>query len=155
MCYTKKTNEKGEILEKALKILKQNNYKITKQRTDLIDYLQKFTVQYVSINDIANYMRTLYPGMSNNTIYRNLKEFAEIGLVEYQEKDKTLVKYQCDFDHRHHHHFVCKNCGKVTEIESCPIEFFEKQLPGYMIEGHTIEVYGLCPECIKKLEVEV
>ncbi|MFH5810641.1 Fur family transcriptional regulator [Companilactobacillus sp. FL22-1] len=143
------------MLEKALKILKQNNYKITKQRTDLIDYLQKFTVQYVSINDIANYMRTLYPGMSNNTIYRNLKEFAEIGLVEYQEKDKTLVKYQCDFDHRHHHHFVCKNCGKVTEIESCPIEFFEKQLPGYMIEGHTIEVYGLCPECIKKLEVEV
>ena len=139
-------------MEKAIAILKKNNYKVTKQRTDLISYLKNFTIHYVAINDIANYMRNLYPGMSNNTIYRNLKEFADIGLVEYQEKNKTLVKYQCDFEHRHHHHFVCKNCGRVTELKACPIEFFTDQLPGYTVEGHAIEVYGLCADCTKKLE---
>lgn len=138
-------------LEKAIEILKNNKYKVTKQRTDLIDYLEKFTLRYVSINQITDYMHTLYPGMSNNTIYRNLKEFSDIGLVEYQEKDKTLVKYQCDFQHRHHHHFVCTNCGKVTEIKSCPIEYFTDQLPGYTVQGHAIEVYGLCADCTKKL----
>ena len=139
-------------MEKAIEILKKNNYKVTKQRTDLISYLKNFTIHYVAINDIANYMRNLYPGMSNNTIYRNLKEFADIGLVEYQEKNKTLVKYQCDFEHRHHHHFVCKNCGRVTELKARPIEFFTDQLPGYTVEGHAIEVYGLCADCTKKLE---
>jgi len=138
-------------MEKALEILKKNNFKITKQRTDLIDYISRFNVHYVSINEITDYMHSLYPGMSNNTIYRNLKEFADVGLVEYQEKNKTLVKYQCDFNHMHHHHFICTNCGKVTELNACPIEFFADQLPGYTIEGHAIEVYGLCPECTNKL----
>lgn len=45
-------------MEKAIEILKKNNYKVTKQRTDLISYLKNFTIHYVAINDIANYMRT-------------------------------------------------------------------------------------------------
>ena len=66
-------------MEKAIEVLKKNHYKVTKQRKDLLEFLSKFTVQYVSINDIADYMRSLYPGVSNNTIYRNLTEFEEIG----------------------------------------------------------------------------
>ncbi|KRK64790.1 metal uptake regulator [Companilactobacillus tucceti DSM 20183] len=137
------------ILKEALQILKDNNYKVTKQRIDLIDYLSKYVDSYVQISVVDAYMRSLYPGISHNTVYRNVKEFSDIGLVEYQEKNKTMIKFQCDFEQPHHHHFICSNCGKVIELKECPMDFFTKQLPGCQVETHAIEIYGLCPDCVK------
>jgi len=134
----------------ALKILKDEKYKLTKQRKSLVDYLAEHQQRYVDVTKVDEYLRQLYPGMSHNTIYRNLKEFEEIGIVEMHVKnDQMQVKFQCDYKHMHHHHFVCSNCGLVQEIEMCPIDmtFFDQQLPGAEIDGHRFELYGLCAEC--------
>ncbi|MFK5281494.1 Fur family transcriptional regulator, partial [Lacticaseibacillus paracasei] len=47
----------------------------------------------------------------------------------------------------HHHHFICTNCGKVIELKMCPLNYFEKQVPGAKIQSHNFELYGLCAEC--------
>lgn len=141
-------------MEEAIKILRDNHYKVTKQRMDLIDFLSNYTENYVPISSVDDYMKSIYPGISNNTVYRNLKEFSDIGLVEYQEKNKTMIKFQCDFDQMHHHHFICSNCGKVIELKACPLSFFTDQLPGCVVESHAIEIYGLCPECAAKKNIE-
>ncbi|WP_125588979.1 Fur family transcriptional regulator [Companilactobacillus jidongensis] len=137
-------------MEEAIKILRDNHYKVTKQRMDLIEFLSNYTNKYIQISDVDEYMKSIYPGISNNTVYRNLKEFSDIGLVEYQEKNKAMIKFQCDFDQMHHHHFICSNCGKVIELKACPLSFFTDQLPGCEVESHAIEIYGLCPECAAK-----
>lgn len=137
----------------ALKILKDENYKLTKQRKSLVDYLADNQNRYLDVTKVDEYLRQLYPGMSHNTIYRNLKEFEEIGIVETHVKnDQMQVKFQCDYKNMHHHHFVCSNCGLVQEIEMCPIDmaFFEQQLPGAEIEGHRFELFGLCANCKAK-----
>ena len=137
------------MIEVAIKLLQKNNYKITKQRRSLLDYLSHFKEQYVSVATVDKYMHEIYPKMSHNTIYRNIKEFEEIGIIEQRMRDgNACVKYQCDFIH-HHHHFICKRCGKVQEVKMCPFDFFEEQLPGCKIEGHHFELYGICADCIR------
>ena len=142
-------------IEQAVAILRRNQLKITKQRQALIDYLVTYKDHYVAISEVDEHMLTLFPGMSHNTIYRNVKEFETLGLLELKaQANQTLVKYQCDFKHQHHHHFICSNCGKVQELEACPLDAFEAQLPGCTITGHRIELYGLCADCTAKLAVD-
>lgn len=141
----------GITVDAAVNLLKQNHYRITKQRLDLIRYLERNSDRYVAVTEVDTHMRRLAPNMSHNTIYRNIKEFAAIGIVETQErKTGTWVKYQCDFTHQHHHHFVCRNCGAVVELTKCPESFFADQLPGCKIETHHVELSGLCAKCAAK-----
>jgi len=137
----------------ALDKLKQQGMRLTKQRTDLVHYLSQYQDEYVPITQIDRYMRDLYPGLSHDTIYRNIKSFEDLGIVEaHQENDQTTVKFQCDFQHPHHHHFICSNCHRVQELEMCPLDFFEAQLPGATITGHRFELYGLCADCTALLK---
>ncbi len=142
--------EAKKMIEVAVKILQKNNYKITKQRISMLEYLSHFQEQYVNVAAVDKYMHEIYPGMSHNTIYRNIKEFQEVGIIEQRTRDGiACVKYQCDFVHQHHHHFICKKCGKVQEVQMCPLDFFEKQLPGCEIDDHHFELYGICADCIR------
>ncbi|MCV3314847.1 transcriptional repressor [Pediococcus ethanolidurans] len=135
----------------AIEILQQNHFKITKQRQTLIEIMSQHENNYVDVTQVDSQMRANYPKMSHNTVYRNLKEFEQIGLVEQIIKDEhAQVKYQCDVTQQHHHHFICTNCGKVEEVEMCPLDFFERQLPDYEISGHRFELYGLCADCAKR-----
>lgn len=139
----------------ALTILKDNHFKITKQRKSLVEYLADRPDHYTDVTTVDQYLRELYPGMSHNTIYRNLKEFETLGIVETCiENEQLQVKYQCDYHRQHHHHFLCTNCGKVEEIEMCPIDmsFFAAQLPGAEIKGHQFQLVGLCASCAQKMD---
>ena len=116
-------------IDSALQILSRNNYKLTKQRKELLKYLYQFQNEYINVSQVDEFMHQLYPKMSHNTIYRNIRDFNRLGIVEMQTRQGVLqVKYQCDFDHFHHHHFICTNCGKVRELDECPMEQFERQL---------------------------
>lgn len=139
-------------LKNALEVLQSNNYKLTKQRHSLLQILAEHEDKYIEITKLDQLMRKQYPKMSHNTIYRNVKEFQDIGLVEEQKiADKTEIKFQCDNKHQHHHHFVCNNCGRVQEFEMCPLDFFSDQLPGNQITGHRFELYGICADCVAKV----
>lgn len=136
--------------EIAVKILKANNYKLTKQRQSLLNILANHEDRYMELTELDQLMRQEYPKMSYNTIYRNIKEFSEIGIVEENQNEndgKTEVKLDCNERHTHHHHFICNNCGKVRELQMCPLSFFSEQLPGAEITGHHFELYGLCADC--------
>ena len=57
-------------------------------------------------------------------------------------------------DHHHHHH-ICLNCGKakIIHVNVCGNLEIE-ELKGYRIDGHKFEVYGLCPDCLRKEETK-
>ncbi|WP_283679272.1 Fur family transcriptional regulator [Lentilactobacillus sp. Marseille-Q4993] len=137
-------------IEEATNVLKTNNYKITKQRLAMLNYLvEEASKKYVEVTKLDAYMRESFPKMSHNTIYRNISEFEDLGIVEKQANgDHQSVKFQCDFKNEHHHHFICNNCGKVIELDDCPLsEEIVAQLPGCKISGHLFQIYGLCQEC--------
>src|SRR5699024_1212618 len=140
-------------IDSALQILSRTNYKLTKQRKELLKYLYQFQNEYINVSQVDEFMHQLYPKISINKIYRTIRVFNRVGIVEMQTRQGVLqVKYQCDFDHFHHHHFICTNCGKVRELDECPMEQFERQLPGCRITGHRFEIYGICDECMQKFK---
>ncbi|HAT55306.1 MAG TPA: transcriptional repressor [Lactobacillus sp.] len=139
----------AENVNTAVEVLQKHHLKITKQRRTMLSFLCQRPDHYTDVTSLDAYMRDFYPGMSHATIYRNVKEFEDLGLVEQQVNgDQARIKFQCDFANMHHHHFICRNCGKVTELTMCPMNFFADQLPGAQIEGHRFEMYGLCADCV-------
>ena len=133
---------------KAWEILKENGYKKTDKREILIDMFGE-TSKYLSARDLLQVLKPKYPGMSFDTIYRNLSTFVELGILEETEMNgERKFRMQCESDH-HHHHFICTDCGEVRELSICPMEMVGEKLPGYSIEHHKFEIYGNCPNCIE------
>ena len=117
------------LLEKALTKVKENGFKYTKKRETLLDYLIKSN-RYVSAREVYNHMNGQFPGLSYDTVYRNLREFCEIGLIEDTElQGEMKFRFSCSENFEHHHHFICTVCGETKEIHMCPMRrpFMTKQ----------------------------
>ncbi|KRN58395.1 metal uptake regulator [Limosilactobacillus secaliphilus] len=143
-----------DAIEKAKTMAKAHGMRWTQQRNRLITIMQSSEQRYVPISDVDNAMRIYYPGVSHNTIYRNLKEFQELGIVEIARRSGGMVvKLSCDPAYQHHHHFICQRCGRVQEIKMSAdqLAYCEKQLPGAKITGHSFELYGICADCMQRM----
>lgn len=134
----------------ALAKLKASGLRLTKQRRDLIGYLSTHEDSYVPVTAVDAYLRGVHPGLSHDTIYRNVKAFESLGILEEaMQGEQATVKLQCDFQHPHHHHFICTRCHRVQELKMCPLGYFEQQVPGAQIASHNFELYGLCAACAR------
>lgn len=99
---------------------------------------------------IYNKVQKKYPSMSFATVYRNLKQMKQegiinsVGFVDNHERfDSHLEK---------HSHFVCEKCHKVIDIDDdslCSISTV-KSLSKYQVNNVSICFYGLCEKCRKK-----
>ncbi|WP_301875901.1 Fur family transcriptional regulator [Limosilactobacillus oris] len=140
-----------KLVEQARAKLRAQHLRWTKQREMMLKIMSADPEHYQDITVIDDTLRAAYPGLSHDTIYRNLKEFERLGLVELrQHRDQMQVKFRCDT--AHHHHFICEVCGRVQEIKMPPLEmdYYARQLPGTQITGHTFELRGICAECRRK-----
>lgn len=133
-------------ITKAWEILKDNGYKKTDKR-ELILGMFNETEKYLTARDLLSILKKDFPGMSFDTIYRNLATFVELGILEETELNgERNFRMQCESDH-HHHHFICMKCGNVKEIALCPMEMIFEKLPGCTVESHKFEIYGKCSTC--------
>ena len=133
-------------VSKAWVILKDNGYKKTDKRELILSMFGKST-KYLTARDLLAVLKPRYPGMSFDTIYRNLATFVELGILEETELNgERKFRMHCESDH-HHHHFICLDCGEVKELFVCPMQYVNDNLNGYTIQSHKFEIYGKCPTC--------
>jgi Fur family transcriptional regulator, zinc uptake regulator len=133
-------------LTKAWIILKENGFKETSKRNEILELFSKDD-RYLTARDLLDVMQKDYPSMSYDTVYRNLATFVSLGILEETElSGERHFRMHCESD-RHHHHFICRDCGKIKEIHVCPMDMLGAELPAYEIDNHKFEIYGKCPEC--------
>ncbi|MQS90014.1 Fur family transcriptional regulator [Companilactobacillus mishanensis] len=135
----------------AIDVLKKDNVRITKQRTSLLDMLFQKRDYYVPITEIDHKLRQQYSRMSYDTVYRNVEMLEDLHVVETRMFNNGLrAKYQCDFKHINHSHFICENCGRVVELTEPSIDSVKAQVSNFKIETQNYEVMGLCDKCNRK-----
>ncbi|MGX6961836.1 Fur family transcriptional regulator [Vagococcus xieshaowenii] len=145
---------KEKKIEKALEIMKKAGFKYTERRQAMLVFLETQN-KYLSAKDVYEYMNDGYEGISYDTIYRNLKDFTDLHILEETEfEGEKRFRFHCNPDghHHHHHHFICTSCGATQAIDMCPMDFFKEQLVGAQIQGHRFEIFGKCAECTNKLQ---
>ena len=52
---------------------------------------------------------------------------------------------------KHHHLVVCVECHKTVEFDDCVLGELEGRLReqlGFQFEGHLVELYGRCSDCL-------
>ncbi|TFJ91801.1 Fur family transcriptional regulator [Lentibacillus salicampi] len=132
-------------LTEAIQEIKKQGYKTTTKRKDMLRFFASAD-GYRTAKDLIQYLEPAYKGISFDTVYRNLYLFDEVGVLETTELNGEK-HFRISCTHQHHHHFICKECGKTKEIEVCPMDEVQQALSNYAIEGHKFEIYGICPIC--------
>lgn len=141
-------------VEYAIAQLKKAGYKYTTKREKMIEIFIKED-RYLSAKSVQEIITKDYPGLSYDTIYRNLYTYEQLGILEATELNgEKLFKISCihaphqgHHHHHHHHHFICEQCGRTKEIQLCPMDFFKDQLEGCTILSHRFEIFGVCERC--------
>ncbi|RYM06296.1 transcriptional repressor [Sporolactobacillus sp. THM7-7] len=137
--------------KKALLILKSKGYKHTDKREDILALFEK-RQGYLSAKEVLTALKDAYPGLSFDTIYRNLSLFKKLMILEETELDgEKMFQFQCSTQH-HHHHLICLRCGKTKTIDVCPMQDLSKVDPDFQVTGHKFEVYGYCRSCQKEMQ---
>ena len=84
------------------------------------------------------------------TVYRALQQLAEDREVDVlRTGDGESLFRRCE-RRTHHHHLVCRSCGKTVEIEGPNLESFAVQLGvehAFSEIEHTFELRGTCAQC--------
>lgn len=85
-------------------------------------------------------------GLGLATVYRTLKLGVEEGWLEPVELPNSPTRYEMA-GKTHHHHFECRSCHKVFDVEGCPGNLQEFLPQGFSLDDHEIILYGRCDEC--------
>lgn len=123
--------------------------RVTKQRLAVTAALGRVD-DFVSAQELHRWLLDDGSKVSLATVYRLLQSLAEDGLVDVLRGAEGEAMYrQCRAEH-HHHHLVCRNCGKAVEVEAPAVEAWAARVAkenGFSDPSHTVEIYGLCPAC--------
>lgn len=130
--------------EEALKKLKAHNYKLTPQRELILDIMLS-NQGYLSVKDVYEKVREVFPQVSIDTVYRTLSLLKSLNILNEAVIGNNImyvVKKQL-----HNHTMRCLKCGRVFEMEVCPLELLMDQIKDFEVVDHKIEIVGYCKEC--------
>ncbi len=130
--------------------LVNKNVRPTKARIAVMEALSHSHLP-LSVDDVRNYPAVKKLKADPVTIYRILDVFVVSGLVKRIELGEGKFRYERT-DREHHHHVICTSCGAmedVADITETNLERVVARKTNYSISSHSLEFFGLCPDCQK------
>lgn len=120
--------------------------RMTRQRKLILEVLRQ-TKSHPTADWVYEQVRKECPDISLGTVYRNLNILKEAGEIMELSYGSTFSRY--DGNPVNHYHFVCHECGRVSDVDLPLATELETRLrqQGYEVGYHRIEFYGRCSEC--------
>jgi Fur family ferric uptake transcriptional regulator len=123
--------------------------RVTKQRVAVSAALDELD-DFVSTQELYRILQNKGVSVSLATAYRILQSLADDGLVDVLRSGEGEAVYRRCAVTGHHHHLLCRNCGKAVEVEAPAVETWAARIAkehGFTEVAHTVEIFGLCPDC--------
>lgn len=120
----------------------------TQQRSAVRQLLDR-TDGFHSAQQLHSMLRERGEKVGLTTVYRTLQALSEAGEVDVMRPPTGDYLYRrCSADH--HHHLVCRACGRTVEVAGPAVERWAEKVAadhGFTDLSHTVEVFGICATC--------
>ena len=120
-----------------------------KRRTRQRSVIQRVLLEAnrpLSPHDILEAAQAKAPGLGIATVYRAIHAMTTEGTLVPVEVPGEAPRYE-SAGKEHHHHFQCRECDDVFDIQGCPPDIQKLAPKGFRLEGHQVVLYGVCPPC--------
>ena len=139
-------------LDLIIQRLELRGHRITPSRRRVLVALAAAPAHF-TVDDVLHMAR----GVGRATVFRTMKLLQDLNVVCRVLMEDGSLHYRLSA-RGHHHHLVCRSCGRVEDFANCDVSSLVDQLAAsteYEIEGHWLEVYGKCASCRILQQVEV
>lgn len=107
------------------------------------------SLDFRSAQDIHAAMRRGGSSIGLATVYRALQTLVDAGEADVVKTDTGEAVYRrCSSTH--HHHLVCRRCGRAIEVQGPAFERWADRMAaehGFTDLRHTLELFGVCAAC--------
>jgi Fur family ferric uptake transcriptional regulator len=133
------------------KALREKGYRLTPQRMLVIEVLHD-AAGHISAEEIYEQLHNHYPYSNVSTVYRTLELLKKFNLVTETDFGEGRLRYHVA-EKGHHHHLVCRSCGKITDLDESVLHPLKHTLlRDYAFEADLrhLVISGQCGECRKR-----
>ncbi len=110
---------------------------------------------FMSAQDIHDKLRHSGSPVALSTVYRTLQAMSEAGELDVLRSPEGEAVYRMCGSEHHHHHLVCRQCGRTVEVSGRGVEEWAEQAArenGFVSVTHQVELSGLCSHCANTAE---
>jgi len=120
----------------------------TRQRA-AVDEILAGRHEFRTAQEIHDDLRHRGDRVGLTTVYRTLQAMTEAGELDaIRNADGETAYRRCSTGH--HHHLVCRNCGRTVEVSGPAVETWASavaQQHGFRDVSHDLEIFGTCGDC--------
>ena len=130
--------------------LDEAGYRLTEPRRSLAALIADQDGHFTAA-ELVTAAHDRHLGVGRATVFRTLEVLAEVGAVERLDLPSGEHAY-VGCEPAHHHHVVCSQCGRSTEIDDAGLRSVVGELAretGYRVDTHRLELFGVCPSCLE------
>lgn len=134
-----------DVLSRARATCERAGRPLTLQRQAVLRALWR-SVDHPTADVVHERVARSLPGLSRATVFRSLETLVDLDLARRVGHFGVGVRYDARLDP--HHHFICQECGEISDFEDPELNELSPKSPrGYTIDGVAITCVGLCPKC--------
>ncbi|MFF5263351.1 Fur family transcriptional regulator [Actinomadura viridis] len=127
---------------------------MTTARRDAVRQVLAGCEGFRSAQDIYADLRADGSKIGLTTVYRALQALSDSGEVDVLRTDDGEAVYRACRSEEHHHHLVCRACGRTVEVGGPAVEKWAEAIAaehGFVNITHTVEVFGTCADCARSV----
>nr|KGA07791.1 MAG: peptide ABC transporter substrate-binding protein [actinobacterium acMicro-1] len=121
----------------------------TRQR-DAVAAALAHSAGFVSAQTLHGRLKAEGDTLGLATVYRNLASLVEDDRADVLASPEGENLYRACSSSGHHHHLICRVCGKTVEIEADAVEEWAQAVAsthGFTDAHHVVDVFGNCASC--------
>jgi len=126
--------------------------RMTRQKRAVAAVLAE-TNEFTSAQELHARLREHGERVGLATVYAQLRALAEAGVVDSLRSESGESLYRRCGLSGHHHHLVCRQCGRAVELDAPEVEAWARTLGrrhGFSELDHVLEITGICDRCARE-----